>query len=131
MSRSSGTGKKFAYPVLRCSCTKLCRMIDFLQPIPQRGHSSAAFTAIVINLLLWGYESWTLTAGQRQNLNVRFNIWIRAMSSMTKLDLCNHSIRDEEPRKRLGIESLSEILDRRRMDWMEKVANMPATLDDN
>ena len=28
-------------------------------------------------------------------------------------------------------ESLSEILDRRRMKWMEKVVNMPATLDGN
>ena len=77
------------------------------------------------------YESWTLTAGQRQNLNVRLNRWIRMMSRMIKLDLRNHSIRDEELRKCLGIESLSEILDRRRMKWMEKVANMPATLDDN
>ena len=34
------------------------------------------FTAIVINLLLWGCESWKLTAGQRQSLNVRFNRWI-------------------------------------------------------
>ena len=89
------------------------------------------FTAIVINLLLWGCESWTLTAGQRQSLNVRFNRWIRAMSRMTKLDLRNLSIRDKELRKRLGIESLSEILDRRCMIWMEKVANMPATIDDN
>ena len=31
----------------------------------------------------------------------------------------------------MGIESLSEILDRRCMNWMEKVAKMPATLDDN
>ena len=53
------------------------------------------------------------------------------MSRMTKLDLRNHSIRDEELRKHLGIESLSEILDRRRMKWIEKVTNMPATLHDN
>ena len=89
------------------------------------------FTAIVINLLLWGCESWTLTAGQRQSLNVRFNKWIRMMSRMTKLDLRNLSIKDKELRKCLGIESLNEILDRRRMKWMEKVANMPATADDN
>ena len=39
--------------------------------------------------------------------------------------------KDRELRKRLGIESLSNILDRRRMNWMEKVAKMPATLYDN
>ena len=59
------------------------------------------FTAIVINLLLWGCESWALTAGQRHNLNVRFNRWIRAMSRMTKRELQTHSIRDEELMKRL------------------------------
>ena len=53
------------------------------------------------------------------------------MSRMTKLDLRNHSIRDEELRKCLGIESLSDILDRRGMNWMEKVANTPATLNNN
>ena len=45
----------------------------------------------------------------------------------------NHSssIRDEELRKRLRIESIDKItLDRRRMNWMEKVAKIPATLDD-
>ena len=53
------------------------------------------------------------------------------MSRMSKLDLRNHSIGDEELGKRLGIVSLGEILDRRRMNWMEKIAKMPATLDDN
>ena len=47
------------------------------------------------------------------------------MSRMTKLDLRNHSIRDEELKTRLGIECLSEIAHRRRMKWLEKVANMP------
>ena len=52
------------------------------------------------------------------------------MSRMTKLDLQTHSIRDEESRKLLEIEALNEILNCRHMNWMEKVANMPATLDD-
>ena len=72
-----------------------------------------------------------LTAGQRHNFNVRFNSWVRVISRMIKLDLRKHSLRDEELRKRLEIESLDEILDRRRMNWMEKVAKIPATLDDN
>ena len=37
----------------------------------------------------------------------------------------------KELRKRLGIESLSGFFYHRRMNWMEKVANMHATLDDN
>ena len=45
------------------------------------------FSTIVIHLLLWGCESWTLIAGQCNNLNVRFNSWVHAMSRMTKWDL--------------------------------------------
>ena len=41
------------------------------------------------------------------------------------------SIREEELRKRLGIDSFDEILDRRRMNWMEKIAKILATSDDN
>ena len=53
------------------------------------------------------------------------------MSRMTKWDRRILIIRDEQLRKRLEIESFDEILDRRHMKWMEKVAKMPATLDDN
>ena len=47
------------------------------------------------------------------------------MSRMTNLDQQTHSIRDDKLRKRLRIESLDEILDRRHMNWMEKVAKLP------
>ena len=56
--------------------------------------------------------------------NVCFNIWIRAMSRMNKLDLRTHSMRDEELRKRLRIESLDEILGRGHINWVEKVAHI-------
>ena len=48
------------------------------------------------------FRQWPRCQIKRQNLNVRFNRWIRAMSRTTKLDLRKHSIRDKELRKRLG-----------------------------
>ena len=57
--------------------------------------------------------------------------WIQAVSRMTTLELRKRSIRDKDLRQRLGIESLSEHLNCRRINWMEKVANMPATVDNN
>ena len=49
--------------------------------------ANSSNSSIVINLLLWGCESWTLTAGKRNNLNVLSNNWVREMSRMTKWDL--------------------------------------------
>ena len=85
------------------------------------------FQAIVINLLLWGCESWGLKACHHQELSVCFNRWIRAMNGVSKID----RITNVELRRRLDIESITEIMDRRRMNWLEKLADMPATQSDN
>ena len=85
------------------------------------------FSAIVVNLLLWGCESWGLKSGNHQALKVCFNRWIRAMNGVKKIDHIN----DEELRRRLDIESLQEIMDRRRMKWLEKLVKMPATQSEN
>ena len=37
-------------------------------------------TAIVMNLLLWGCETWALLSEDRNRLNVCFNKWVRAMT---------------------------------------------------
>ena len=79
-----------------------------------------------IHIMFTELRSWTLTSGQHQNFNVCFNSWVRAMSRMTKWDLRILSIRDEELRKRLGIESLGEFLDCRCMK--NENANMLTTL---
>ena len=53
------------------------------------------------------------------------------MSRLTRRELRTHSIRDEELGKRQRIKSFDEVLDCRRMNWMEKVAKIPVTLADN
>jgi len=40
-------------------------------------------------------------------------------------------ITNKNIRRRLGIESLQEIMDRRRMKWLEKLIKMPATQSEN
>ena len=93
-------------------------MKKFFTPI-----ACARNSYFLLTCLYWGY-----------NLHIvsHFRADCQWMSRMTKRDLRTHSFRDEELKKRLGIESLlDEILDRRRKNWMEKVANMPATLDGN
>ena len=47
-----------------------------LSPIIRR----RLFMAIVVNLLLWGCETWALLSEDRNRLNVCFNKWVRAMT---------------------------------------------------
>ena len=49
------------------------------------------------------------------------------MNGVKKIDHIN----DEELRRRLEIESLQEIMDRRRMKWLEKLVKMPSTQSEN
>ena len=49
------------------------------------------------------------------------------MNGVSKID----RITNVELRRRLDIESITEIMDRRRMKWLEKLVNMPATQSDS
>ena len=49
------------------------------------------------------------------------------MNGVSKID----RITNVELRRRLDIESITEIMDRRRMKWLEKLVNMPATQSNN
>ena len=49
------------------------------------------------------------------------------MNGVSKIDRFTNI----ELRRRLDIESITEIMDRRRIQWLEKLADMPATQSDN
>ena len=62
----------------------------------------------------------------RNIINARHR-WIRAMNGVSKID----RITNEDLRRRLDIESIMKIMDRRRMKWLKKLVNMPATQSDH
>ena len=90
------------------------------------------FMAIVINLLLWGCETWALTKEQHQRLESCFNKWIRAMTGTRWKEIRENRISNKFLREKLdNIDSFEEIYATRCFNWLEKLADMPATISDS
>ena len=99
-----------------------------LSPIIRR----RLFMAIVVNLLLWGCETWALLSEDRNRLNVCFNKWVRAMTGTKWSDIREKRITNKQLRERLdNIESFDEIYNHRCLNWFIKLAVMPATESEN
>ena len=86
------------------------------------------FMAIVVDLLLWGCETWLLLSEDRNRLNVFFNKWVRAMVGTRWNGIREKRLTKKQLRERLdNIESFHEIYNRHCLNWFIKLANMPAT----
>ena len=88
--------------------------------------------AIVMNLLLWGCETWALLFVDPNRLNVCFNKWVRIMTGTKWRDIREKRITKKQIHERLdNIESFDEIYDHRCIDWFIKLTGMPVTESEN
>jgi hypothetical protein len=77
------------------------------------------YKTLVIPTLLYGSETWTLTASQR--LEAAEMRLLRPLAGHTLLD---HK-RNEDIRKKLNIENITSIISTYRKNWYEHVTRMP------
>ena len=83
------------------------------------------YVAIIINILLWGCESWPLTASNRQKLEVFHNRCCRRILNVTIYDvMADHTLKNEYVRRETGLLPLSSYLELRRTRWLEKLSHM-------
>jgi hypothetical protein len=85
----------------------------------------AAYTAIVLSTLLYGSETWTLSAKALQKLRSFHNRCARAMVHISMWHTREHHIRTEDVLRRLELESLDTYLLRRVARWLGHVARLP------
>ena len=86
------------------------------------------YDATVMNIMLYGCESWALKAEDRRKLEVAHHRFVRSMQNITIYDVMDdHSLSNEEVRSRLGCYTLHQCMELRRARWLEKLANMKST----
>lgn len=86
-----------------------------------------SYEATVLNILLFGCESWALKAEDRRRLEVFHHRCLRSMLRISIYDVKEYHIRNSSIREELGCYSLHQQMELRRARWLEKVANMGPT----
>ena len=82
------------------------------------------YDATVINLLLWGCESWALTEELRRKLEICHHIFLRKMVGITIYDVKDNHISNEQVREELTCYKIHQSLELQRARWLEKLAHM-------
>ena len=85
------------------------------------------YEATVVNIMIYGCESWALKAEDRRRLEVAHHRFIRSMLHITIYDVKDNRISNAEIRRRMGIYTLEQMLELRRARWIEKLAKMEPT----
>ena len=82
------------------------------------------YDATVINILLWGCESWALTEELRRKLEVCHHRFLRKMVGITIYDVKDNHISNKQVREELTCYKIHQSLELRRARWLEKLAHM-------
>lgn len=86
------------------------------------------YNAIVINLLLWGCESWAIKEEDRRKLEVCHHRCLRRMLHITIYQVKEEKISNKEVRKKLNnCHTISQMIELRRARWLEKISHMNDT----
>jgi len=84
----------------------------------------AVYLAIILNILLYGAESWCLTEKLLQRLRVFHNQCIRSMCRVTRWHTRKHRISNKVLRDRLKMETIDQYISERKLRWAGHVARM-------
>jgi hypothetical protein len=83
------------------------------------------YQAIIVNLALWGCESWALKEDDRRKLEVFHHRCLRRMLNLTIYEVKEQHITNKEVRKRAGNSySMQQMMELRRCRWLEKLSKM-------
>ena len=86
-----------------------------------------ACEATVLNILLFGCESWALKEADRRSLEATHHNFLRSILRISMFDVKECRIRNDCIREHLGCNSIFQHMELRRARWLEKIANMPNT----
>ena len=75
---------------------------------------------MVVSTLLYGSETWTLQKRHRSKIQAMEMRYLRKVEGVTRLD----RVSNEDIRRRLGIEAVLAVADRKKKEWRERIEGM-------
>ena len=87
-------------------------------------HKSAAYEGLILSILLFGCETWAVTADLMRRLQSFHNRCVRTMCGITMWHTITHHIKQVSLESRLGLHPLGFYLARRKLAWAGHVARM-------
>jgi hypothetical protein len=85
----------------------------------------AVYNSLVLSILLFGCESWSLTQRLRNKLRTFHRGCVRDMCRLNMWHVQQYRITAQDLEKRLCIRSFETYLVRRRLRWLRHVRRMP------
>ena len=90
-------------------------------------HKKTAYEGLVLSILLYGCETWSLTKQQLNRLQMFHNRCVRAMCRVTMWHVREHRITQQSLESRIQLEPFQYYLTRRRLRWAGHVSRMDFT----
>ena len=75
---------------------------------------------MVVPTLLYGSETWTLQKRHRSKIQAMEMRYLRKVEGVTRLD----RVPNEDIRRRLGVEAVLAVADRKKKEWRERIEGM-------
>jgi hypothetical protein len=83
------------------------------------------YNAIIVNLLLWGCESWALKKEDRRHTEVFHHCCLQQMLNITTIyDVMERHISNSSVREKMQSYSMKQIMELRRAGWLDKISHM-------
>jgi hypothetical protein len=82
------------------------------------------YKAIIVNLLLWGCESWELKEEDHRRIEVSHHWSLQRMLNITIYDVMEQHITKEDVRTRMKSYSMKQTMELRPARWLEKISHM-------
>ena len=76
--------------------------------------------AMVVPTLLYGSETWTLQKRHRSRIQAMDMRYLRKIEGVSRLD----RVPNEDIRRRLGVEAVLAVADRKKKEWRERIEGM-------
>ena len=84
----------------------------------------AVYESLILNILFYGAETWSVTEIMRQQLRVFHAQCVRGMCRVSRKHTWQHRISTAALEKRLGVDSIDIYLSRRQLRWAGHVSRM-------